>query len=313
MSGRPRYLVSRLSSLGDVVCTLPVAGALKAGIPDCEVVWAVDPRFAGVVECCSAVDTVVPAKPGFHPRSWPSIEGPFEAALDLQGLLKSALVVGRAKASRKLGYHWQREGAWLFSQPVVPDPTSFHIVDQYVDVARAAGGVAERAVFGLLPRPESVASVGALVSGPYAVFNPGAGWVTKRWPPRHFATLVDRVQRAGVRVVLIGGRAPADRSAADEVIAACGDAPLDLVGKTSVHELIALLAGARFHVGGDTGSSHISAALEVPAVGLYSITRPQRSCPYGQIERCHYDSDALGNIAPDAVWDTLQGIMGGSE
>ena len=309
MSDRPRYLVSRLSSLGDVVCSLPAAAALKRGVPGCEITWAVDPRFARIVECCSAVDTVVPVKPGLDPRTWPRIEGAFEAAVDLQGLLKSALVVARAHATRKLGYHWQREGSWLFSQAVTPDPTSYHVVDQYVDVARAAGGVADRAEFALAPRAEAVASVGALVQGPYAVFNAGAGWVAKRWPPGRFATLADRVHGAGVRVVLIGGRAEADRAAADEVLAACAEPPLDLVGRTTVHELVALLAGARFHVGGDTGSSHIAAALGIPAVGLYSITRPQRSCPYGQIQRCHYDPDALGNIGVDAVWDTLQGVM----
>lgn len=272
-------------------------------------VWAADPRFAGIVDCCSAVDTVLRVKPGFRPASWPSPEGEFDAALDMQGLMKSALVVARSKAQRKLGYHWQREGAWLFSQAVRPDPTSVHIVDQYVDVARAAGGVADRAEFALSPSPDAVASVSAMVEGPYAVFNPGAGWVTKRWPPGHFAALADRAHAAGVRVVLIGGRADADRAAADEVLGACADPPLDLVGNTSVPELVALLAGARFHVGGDTGSSHIAAALGVPAIGLYSITRPARSCPYGQVERCHYDADALGNIAPDAVWDTLLGVM----
>ena len=309
MSDRPRFLISRLSSLGDVVCTLPVASALKAGVPGCEVVWAADPRFAGIVDCCSAVDVVLRVKPGFQPRSWPKPEGTFDVALDMQGLLKSALVVARSDAKRKLGYHWQREGAWLFSHAVLPDPTSLHVVDQYVDVARAAGGAADRAEFALAPAPEAVASIAAMVQGPYAVFNPGAGWVSKRWPPGHFAALSDRVQAAGVRLVLIGGRAEADRAAADEVLGACKEPPLDLVGKTSVLELVALLHGARFHVGGDTGSSHITAALGVPAVGLYSITRPQRSCPYGQVERCHYDPDALANITPDAVWDTLQGVM----
>lgn len=100
-----RFLISRLSSLGDVVCSLPAAGALKAAFPDSKIAWVVDPRFAEVVECCRHVDEVVRAKPGFSPSTWPRWEGEFEAALDLQGLLKSALPVARAKAKRKLGYH----------------------------------------------------------------------------------------------------------------------------------------------------------------------------------------------------------------
>jgi heptosyltransferase I len=301
-----RFLIARLSSLGDVACSLPAAGALKRAFPDAVIEWVVDPRFAGVVECCRHVDRTIAAKPGLAPSSWPQFEVDFEAALDLQGLLKSALSIGRAKAGRKLGYHWQREGAWLFSQPVLPDPTSVHIVDQYVDVARAAGGQAERADFGLVPMPDDLASVrNRLPEGRFVAINAGAGWATKRWPAASFAFLADRLHNAGVATVLIGGKASADREAADAVLSTAKNPPRDLLGQTSVRELIALLSLAEAHVGGDTGSTHLMAALGRTAVGLYSITRPKRSCPYGQAARCHYDPEGLARIAPEAVTDTV--------
>ena len=134
-----RFLLSRLSALGDVVCSLPVAACLKEAFPGCHIVWVVDPRFAGIVECCGSVDEIIRAKPGLDPKTWPKVGGSFDAALDLQGLFKSGIVVGRASAKVKLGYHWQRECAWLFSRRVLPDPTSSHVVDQYLDVARAVG------------------------------------------------------------------------------------------------------------------------------------------------------------------------------
>lgn len=305
-----RFLISRLSSLGDVVCSLPAAGALKAAYPESEIVWVADPRFAGVVECCRHVNQVVPAKPGFAPATWPRFEGEFDAALDLQGLLKSAIPVARAKAKRKLGYHWQREGAWLFSQAVRPDPSSFHIVDQYVDVARAAGGKAEAADFGLAPRTEDVESVRALAPPrPFVVLNAGAGWATKRWPAASFAEVIDGLAERGVVSVLIGAKGAADREAADAVIRAAQNRPTDLLGRTSVPELIALLSLAEAHVGGDTGSTHLMAALGRPAIGLYSITRPRRSCPYGQVGRCHYDPAGLANISPEAVLNSLAEVL----
>ena len=110
-----KILISRLSALGDCVCTLPVATALKRQFPVSTITWAVDPRFAGIVECCSAVDTVLTCKPSFSLASLPRFESPFDLALDMQGLSKSALLVGRAKANVKLGYHWQREIAPFFS------------------------------------------------------------------------------------------------------------------------------------------------------------------------------------------------------
>jgi lipopolysaccharide heptosyltransferase I len=308
----PRFLISRLSALGDTVCSLPVAAALKRAHPDAHITWAVDPRFAGIVECCQAVDEVVKVKPSL--KTIPTYPERFDAALDLQGLLKSALCIARAKADRKVGYHWQREGAWFFSERILPDPTSFHIVDQYVDVVRALGVESHRAEFALKAKEEDVLSVRRKlkergVVGRLMVVNAGAGWVTKRWPAAHFAQVIDAVQAEGVRAVLVGGRGPADRAAADEVIAKCATAPADLLGETSVRELVALIRLASVHLGGDTGTTHIAAALETPAVGLYSITRPKRSCPYGQIDRCHYDSGGLANIQPQPVLATIRGIL----
>ncbi len=286
-----RFLISRLSALGDVVCSLPAAAALKAGHPGCEVVWVCDRRFAAIPRLCSAVDRVVVgplrwAKPGEIAQEL----GRFDAALDLQGLLKSAVVVGLSQARAKLAYHWQREGSRLFAAPVQPDPTSNHVVDQYVDVARAAGGVMDRADFALRPDEESLASVEDTLrteghdGRPLVVLNAGAGWATKRWPPRAFAELARRVTEAGWAVAFMGG--PGDRETFAEVQAHNPGQVLDLVGRTSIPELVALLSLAQVHVAGDTGSAHIAAALGRPCVGLYTLTRPERSCPYGQFDRC---------------------------
>jgi heptosyltransferase-1 len=312
-----RFLISRLSALGDTVCCLPVAAALKRQFPDSYIAWCVDPRFAGIVECCSAVDEVVRLKPSYKTlfsRDYPQLVASYDAALDLQGLLKSAICIARAKAPLKLGYHWQREGSWLFSSRVLPDPSSFHIVDQYVDVARALGAECDRAEFCLKPREEDVLSVRQKLkakglSGRFVAINAGAGWATKRWPPESFASVIDALAGRGMPSVLIGGKADADRAAAAEVVRLCESKPVDLLGETNVRELVALIRLATAHVGGDTGSTHIAAALEVPAIGLYSITRPQRSCPYGQIERCHYHPEALSQIRPESVMQTLSGVI----
>ncbi len=300
-----RFLISRLSSLGDVVCTLPAAVALKASFPGSEIAWCVDKRFSGVVELCSAVDRVV-----VWPKKMPERKarinelGEFDAAFDLQGLLKSGMVVGMARAKRKLGYHWRREGAWLFSERVLPDPTSLHVTDQYVDVVRASGAECDRAEFGLKPLPEDVAKVRSLLPpGDIVVCNAGAGWATKRWPAAHFATLADRLHEQGRRVAFIG--AESDRAAFDEVKRAGATNSFDLIGRTNVKELVALISVARAHVGGDTGSTHIAAALGVPAIGLYSVTRPERSCPYGQRHNTLYDPKGLGQISPEQVLEKL--------
>ncbi len=306
-----KFLISRLSSLGDVVCSLPAAGALKSAFPDSEVTWAVDRRFSGIVRSCRFVDHVLEVKPGFKSQTWPTYEDEFDAALDLQGLLKSALAIKNANAKRKVGYHWQREGSWLFSSRVIPDETSLHVVDQYVDVARAVGGEADRAEFGLQPLPEALAKVQEKLTAtkPFVVMNGGAGWVTKRWLPDHFAMVIDRLAVRGIETVMIGGPTEDDQRVFSEIERLCQSMPINLVGKTNIEELIALIGLAVAHVGGDTGSTHIAAALGIPAVGLYSITRPVRSCPYGQIERCLYEPRGLKYILPDQVFQQLELVL----
>ena len=320
-----RFLISRLSALGDVVCTLPVASCLRQAFPDSRITWVVDPRFAGIVECCTAVDEVIRAKPGFKSSSWPTFEQPFDAALDLQGLTKSGIVVGRAKSPIKLAYHWQRELSRFFAGPVLPDPSSIHVVDQYVDVARATiealrghdTSLAHNDTstdFALAPKPEDLASVRAIladrgVTGRFVAMNAGAGWATKRWPAGSFATVADALAEQGIATVFLGGKAQADHEAFNEVAAEAQHAPISLVGGTSVRELVALLSLAEAHVGGDTGSTHLAAALGRPAIGLYSITKPQRSCPYGQLSNTLYDSSGLASIPADAVLALLASIV----
>lgn len=301
-----KFLIVRLSALGDTVCSLPAAVALKRAFPNSHITWAVDPRFAGIVECCSAVDEAVRVSSRLQ-----KIEGVFDAALDLQGLLKSGLIIGRARAKEKVGYHWQREGSSLFSCRIVPDPTSYHVVDQYVDVARAVGGEMDRAQFALTPKHEDVLTVRRKlkerdVVGRFALINAGAGWVSKRWPATHFAELADRLHtELNLPTVLLGG--PGDKEIAQEVIDACKVArPVSLAGETGVRELVALVRLAFVHVGGDTGSTHLAAALDVPAVGLYGLTRPLRSCPYGQIDSCVHDERGLSFIEVDPVWDLVE-------
>lgn len=279
-----RVLISRLSALGDVVCTLPVAGAIKSQWPKSEVFWVVDKRFRAIVDRCRHVDNVIerPEKPWIS-RTW----GAFDAALDMQGLMKSGVLVGFANAKRKLGYHWQREGSWLFSQSVTPDDSSLHVVDQYVDVARALGANTETADFGLAPREEDLESVESklrshgLNGSPFVACNAGAGWVSKRWNPRKVAELCEKCHLDGFPFVFLGSKA--DRPVLDEVRDMGAKNTIDLVGETNIGELVALISRSVAHFGGDTGSTHIAAALNVPAIGVYTLTRPERSCPYGQI------------------------------
>jgi ADP-heptose:LPS heptosyltransferase len=232
----------------------------------------------------------------------------------MQGLLKSAVPVWKAKAGQKLGYHWQREGASLFVPPVHPQNQSYHIVDQLLDVIRGAGIEVNAPGYGLEANEADVTNIMVRLdelglSGRFVAINAGSAWPSKRWAPAHFACVIDRLHENGIQSLMIGTSAPADRDAADQVNAACKYHPIDMLGQTSVVELIALLSMAAAHLAGDTGSLHIANALGIPLVALYSITKPHRTGPYGRLDFCHYDPIHLNNIGPEKVLNSLLSVL----
>lgn len=287
-----RYLIVRMSSMGDVVHTLPVAAALKSMDAEAEIVWAASRLYAPLVRLCRHVDQTVAMKQSF----WKNVSlvkslGRFDLALDMQGLFKTGWITLHADAAKKVGFHWQREGSGLFSSPVRPDPTSHHVVDQYLDVVRALGAQISAADFALSPDEAESAKMAALLdelgrdwSRQLVLVNPSSARSVKRWAPASMAHAVRLLDDAGFQVGFIG--TSADEPAFNEVEAEGLPPVLSLLGRTSVSEVVALISLAQAHVGGDTGSTHIAAALGVPAYSVYTVTRPERSCPYGQIHRC---------------------------
>lgn len=300
--------------MGDVVNSLPTAVALKHASPGCKISWLVDPRFAGIVDRCSAVDRVIRWKPKLREVYKLDFGEDYTIAFDMQGLLKSAIPIWKVKAERKLGYHWQREGASLFVPSVLPQNQSFHIVDQLLDVVRGAGFEVHSVGYDLHADKGDISNVLSKLrdlglTGRFVAINAGSAWPSKRWEPSHFATVIDQLSENGIQSVLIGTSVKADREAADQVIFESKSSPIDMLGQTTVVELIALLSQASAHLAGDTGSLHIANALGTPLVALNSITKPHRTGPYGKLEFCHYDPIHLNNINPGKVLDSLMSVL----
>ncbi|GIV17822.1 MAG: lipopolysaccharide heptosyltransferase I [Armatimonadota bacterium] len=300
-----RVAIVKLSSIGDVVHALPVSAALKRSFPHLQITWIVEERCAEMVIGNPYLHEVItiPGKAwrhgAWHPRTWQQARRiigvlrsrRFQLAIDLQGLLKSAVVAWLTGAPVRLGYHWQREGAWLFNRVVPKEPTSVHVVQEYLDVARYLGAQTELVEFPLFIPPETDEKVCHLleeegISPPegFISINPSAGQPFKRWRTERWAEVITRIDRQyPIPVVLVGGKA--DRPLADEIRARTSAPFVDMVGKTSLKELAAVLRRSVVHLCGDTGSAHISVALGRPVIGLYGPTNHLRTAPYGQEHR----------------------------
>jgi heptosyltransferase-1 len=302
LSPGARVLVVRLGALGDIVHALPLLAALTAHRPDVAVDWLVDARYAAVLALVEGLRrrvVVRAADSGNEPGAvrFAGVAGlasaladlraqRYEAAIDLQGLLKSAAFARLSGARRVIGFvpSQLREPAagWLYRERVV-GPVGGHVVQKNLAVLPALDVPSAGVVFPWRSAASAVTDAvlaDRVVAGArgFAIVNPGAAWENKRWPPARFGALAALLgERLGLASVVTWG--PGERARADEVIgAAHGHAVAS--PPTALHDLLALARHARLVVSGDTGPLHLAASVGAPIVGLFGPTRPERNGPW---------------------------------
>jgi heptosyltransferase I len=293
----PRILLIKLSSLGDVIHTLPTLEAVRSLYPQGHITWLVEDTNAPVLAGHPDLDEVWPV-PRPRLRNGRFLENvrdliqtgrrlreePFDLVIDLQGLLKSAVWAALARGERKVGYNRTREFSYLaLTERLAPFDPEAHAVWRYLNVARHLGAPATPPRFRLgLNTPEDLSRLLPLKTGqPLAVLHPGARWPTKLWPGAYWARLAEWLAcHQGFQIVITGS--PGDRILAAEIIAQAKVPLTNLAGRTSLAELAALLQHARLAVTTDTGPMHLAAALGTPVAALFGPTAPWRTGPFGE-------------------------------
>lgn len=266
MPNDPRILMVKLSAMGDIIHALPAAASLKSGFPSCHLAWLVKSKWAPLLEGNPYVDEVIP----FDRASLSSLLETrrrlralrFDMAIDFQGLIQSALIARSAGASRTWGFGEsavrEQLAVWFYSDRAAKNHP--HVVDQYLDLAVAAG--AKRCVEFPLPggRPE-----GRLPGGPFVLASPYAGWGAKQWPLAHYAKIAAMLK---VPLVLNGPPGMPKVKGTREHI-------------SGLPGLIDATRRATAVIGVDSGPLHLAAALKKPGVAIFGPTDPVRNGPYG--------------------------------
>jgi len=286
-----KALIVRLSSIGDVVHTLPVLAAL--GKQGWQADWIVQPAARPLLEAHPGLGRVFPV-----PRSALSVlrsargllrdvrEQRHDVAFDLQGLWKSAAWARLSGAGRVVGYGrpWRREplSALLVREPWDQPPQVQHVIDKNLALLRAVGidaiGLRE------FPLPDWGEAAGAARSAvrdlglaDFAILNPGGGWPGKLWSPEGYGAVARGLRERRLRSLVTWG--PGEERLADRVVAASGGAAVKCIPTTLV-EYVELARRARLVVAADTGPLHIACAVGTPVVGIYGPTDPARNGPF---------------------------------
>jgi len=210
----------------------------------------------------------------------------YDIAIDFQGLLKSGMLIGLARAARKIGFDRTRELSYLFLNERLPAyDIEKHALERYLDVARYLGArepppacslPIEREVSAIRNKIKGISSQGS----PLIAVNPVARWKTKLWPERKFADLADRLVKEKNAAVIFTG-SPEDKAVNDRIISMMSESAMNWAGETTLKELAALASLTDLFITTDTGPMHLAAAAGAKVLALFGPTAPWRTGPYG--------------------------------
>ncbi len=289
-------LIVRLGALGDIVHALPAAASMRAAWPDARIDWLVDARYAPLLALVPIVDrAVVVGEPGGSPvlgaiRTLRRAR--YDAAIDLQGLLKSAAFARFSGARRVLGFEapqLRERAAAVFYTTRVRADVGGHVIRKNLSVVQALGASVERLEYPLgapaSGAPDEARRLLGLAPGqPFAILNPGAGWPNKQWPAERFgAVAAHLLRRHGLASLVLWG--PAERGLADRAAASSGGAARTAPA-TTIADVLALARAAALVVAGDTGPMQLAAAAGAPIVGVFGPTNPVRNGPWDPADVC---------------------------
>lgn len=289
-----RILVVRLSAIGDVVMATCLLPALRQRYPEAHLAWLVEPAALDLLRHHPAIDEVlVWPKPQWQQmlrrgqilrlsrhahRFIADLRARrFDWVLDLQGLLKSALLGYLSGAPRRVALS-PREGGEIFAtHAVTPDARDDGVGAEYRYLAGALGLDRSACRMSVVlgggdGRSASQMLAGAGIQGRYAVFCPFTTRAQKHWLPQHWASVCETLwQTAGLPVVTLG--AASHTGSAREIRPTQGRL-FDLVGRTTIGQAAAVVQQANLVIGVDTGLTHLGVAQGVPTLALFGSTRP---------------------------------------
>jgi len=293
--------------MGDIIHTLPAVTALRCAFPEAILGWVVEECWAELlctlpeprsgplsarrplVDRLHTVNTKAWRASPFSTQTWEQVAAglselraqQYDAAVDFQGAVRSALIARWSRAPVVYGFAQPRENVASMFYTSQVSARGSHIVEQNLSLAEEVAGRPLQVPKIEFPSDQTIEEKCeerfGKKSGNFAVLNPGAGWGAKRWPPERYGQVAKELAAEGVKSLINFG--PGEELLMREVESASGGTATGVA--CSLTELIALTRRARVFVGGDTGPMHLAAALGVPVVAIFGPTNPARNGPFG--------------------------------
>lgn len=327
-----RFLVLRMSALGDIVHTLPAVHALRESFPAAHIDWLIDEKWAPILAGNRDITNIITLNRG----SWRSAactiamlrRTHYDVAIDFQSLYRSAIIGWLSGAPERIGfdaqYSRERGAAFFYTQHVRPKRA--HKIEHNLELVESVGARAEGIVFPLTDDAQAAEEVKRILCGngiqEYFVLSPGGGWTSKCWPAERWGELARAITgRYGWTSIVSFG--PGEEGLAEAVGRSAGS-PEAFVQRFNLKQLAPLLRRAKLVIAGDTGPLHVASALGRPVIGLYGPTDPARNGPFSAggvvVRKAGYEttykrgkkfSESMLAISVDDVVDAVERRMAG--
>jgi heptosyltransferase I len=293
-----KILIVKLSSIGDVIHTLPVLSAIKTALPNAEVSWIVEKGSAELLRNNELLTNLIEIDTkSFRGRQKLSDILPnarrqfrgirsstFDVALDFQGLLKSATIAKIAKVKKRYGFSKEilREPASRFLlNETVKIPSKIHIIRKNLTLAEKALKIKvpfDNFTFPIFTDESHKLEAEKLIekSGEnFAILNVAGGWITKLWHAEKFGELADKLfEHYGITSVI--PTIPSERQLTERALNASKSGKI-IAADVSLKGFYELAKRAKIYVGGDTGPTHLAVAANAPVVGIFGPTEWSRN------------------------------------
>lgn len=286
----------RLSALGDVSHVLPLIHALRQQNPLIQLSWILGKGEAKLLEGVPGVELLPFAKNtgfGGMRKLWKQLRRQrFDALLLMQLALRANLLSWGINAERRIGYDRARskEGHSWFIDERIPEHPRGHVLETLCRFGEPLGVRVDELVWDFaIPDDAHEYARAELPSGvPLLGISPCSSHQRRNWDARGYAEIARHAyRRHGMEIVLLGGRSEIEAEMRDHLRALAPELPfIDLVGKDTLKQMLALLSRLTVLVAPDTGPAHLASALGVPVLGLYAATPACRSGPYRSLHWC---------------------------
>ncbi|WP_394175675.1 glycosyltransferase family 9 protein [Thalassotalea litorea] len=279
--------ILRLSAIGDVCHAVAMVQQIQKHYPEIKITWVLGKVEYRLLQDLPGVEFILFDKSkgwqGYRELRQQMQNRAFDVLLHMQVALRASIASLFIPANIKIGFDKARakEGQWLFTNKTVEAQDNPHVLDGFMAFARAIGVVTE-APHWLMPHGEpDIAFVGQHIDDSnYVVISPAASKAERNWHAHGYAQTADYLTKLGYQVVLCGGPAPLEIELAQAITSLCQQAPLNLVGKTSLKQMLAVLERAQLVIAPDTGPAHMAVTVNTPVIGLYAHSNPERTGPY---------------------------------